>query len=475
MNNIQQKIAALSAMELPNTTVVGVLRGHGGLFKAGTDMPPLYRVMLEGSFGEGSYIRAEIWLPDDWNGIFVGLGNGGMAGALGYENLKLNVTNGNAAIHNDMGTSRGLESGIGNPEVWKDFGWRATHWATVTAKAIIEAHYGKKPKYSYFVAESTGGNQAFSEACRFPEDYDGIIAGVPANNRVPLHGFFHWGFKHLVRADKSVLFNRDEILKISDYAVDFFRLRGWGSDEYSFALYPYTDENTNEDFIKFLREKNEFTEEQLTALKALYDGPVNPRTGKRIYCGLPIGTEKYGGIPSGYGGFAPHHYPFIWALGDKFDPFAFDFDKDFDKVINTVGPDMDINDADLSAFRDHGGKLLTYSGLCDGLVPYPDAVKHVDRIYEATSDADSFLRYFIIPGKNHSAGSNGVNNLGGSLPNLANMLAILRDWRENGNAPEKLIGNNSVEGEVKGTIEIPKYIPGTVKYPPACDDEYLEI
>lgn len=475
MINIQQKIAALSALELPNTTVVGVLRGHGGLFKAGTEIPPFYRVMLEGSFGKGSYIRAEIWLPDNWNGIFVGLGNGGMAGQLGYENLKLNVTNGNAVIHNDMGTSRGAESGIDNPDVWKDFGWRATHWATVTAKAIIEAHYGRKPDYSYFVAESTGGNQAFSEACRFPEDYDGIIAGVPANNRLPLHGFFLWGFKQIVRADGTVKFTREEVWKISDYAIEFFRLRGVGSDEFNFVIYPYIDEDTNGDFVNYLRSKGEFTEEQLSALKALYDGPVNPRTGKRIYCGLPIGSERFGGIATGIGGFTPHHYPFIWAMGKDFDPFTFDFDKDFDKTMEKLAPDMDINSANLAAFRDHGGKLLTYSGVCDGLVPYPDAVKHVDRIFEETENADSFIRYFIIPGKAHAAGGNGENTIGGSLPNLAEGLAILRRWREDGIAPDSLTGKFIEDGEIRHSFEIPKYVPGSVKYPPACDTEYLDI
>ena len=91
-----------------------------------------------------------------------------------------------------MGTAPNSDSGIGNPEVWKDFGFRATHLMTVAAKQVIRAYYGKEPELSYFSGGSTGGQQALQEAQRYPEDYDGIAAAVPAHCRTPLHAYFLW-------------------------------------------------------------------------------------------------------------------------------------------------------------------------------------------------------------------------------------------------------------------------------------------
>ena len=96
-----------------------------------------------------------------------------------------------------MGTSPNADSGIGNREVWKDFGYRATHLMTVEAKRIIQAYYGRAPEFSYFSGKSTGGQQAMQESQRYPEDYDGILAQVPAHCRTPLHAYFLWNYQIL--------------------------------------------------------------------------------------------------------------------------------------------------------------------------------------------------------------------------------------------------------------------------------------
>ena len=104
---------------------------------------------------------------------------------------------GYAVATTDMGTGPTASVGDGNPEVWKDFGFRATHLMTVVAKQVILANYGQEPELSYFMGASTGGQQALQEAQRYPEDYDGIVAGVPAHCRTPLHAYFLWNYQIL--------------------------------------------------------------------------------------------------------------------------------------------------------------------------------------------------------------------------------------------------------------------------------------
>jgi feruloyl esterase len=103
-----------------------------------------------------------------------------------YDGLLLGVKSGYAAASTDTGhdaakDGQGGKFGIGHPEKTIDYGYRAVHEMTVKAKAIQTAFYGTAPRHSYFVGCSLGGMEATVEARRFPEDYDGIVAGAPAN------------------------------------------------------------------------------------------------------------------------------------------------------------------------------------------------------------------------------------------------------------------------------------------------------
>jgi len=119
-----------------------------------------------------------------WNGRYRGQGNGGFAGSIGYSELGDAVRRGYATAGTDTGHwGRAGDSGwaLGHPEKVIDFGYRAIHEMTLEAKVIIRAFYGKSPEHSYFVGCSDGGREGLMEAQRFPDDYDGIVSGAPAN------------------------------------------------------------------------------------------------------------------------------------------------------------------------------------------------------------------------------------------------------------------------------------------------------
>src|SRR5450631_1291019 len=132
-----------------------------------------------------SEIRFEVWLPEHgWNGRYLGVGNGGFAGAIGYQQFGGYLKRGFAVAGSDAGhqaESTDASWAFGHPEKVKDFGWRAVHLTTERAKQIIAAYYGKPQQKAYFDACSNGGREALMEAQRFPADYDGILAGAPAN------------------------------------------------------------------------------------------------------------------------------------------------------------------------------------------------------------------------------------------------------------------------------------------------------
>ena len=472
-----------------NTEVLSATYEGTGTFHApGVEslqhLPPFYRVLLQVRSGDKGLFRVEIWLPEQWNGVFIGTGNGGMAGSIAYWGFGEHLRNGYAVANTDMGTSLGRESGIHNPDVWKDFGWRATHEMTIISKEIIRLFYEKNAEYSYFVGGSTGGQQALSEAQRFPEDYNGIIAGVPANNRTMLHTYFLWNHVHLRTPDGRKLFSVDEIRKITDSVTAFFQQRGYGQTGDNFISLPIVSAEIIDTFLKSLsRQYPSFTQEQLQALRAVYTGPINPRTGERIYNGMPFGSEIYGcGIEECQGQESPHYYPFIWAFGDGYDPYSFDFDLDLEQLNQLLAADLNANQADLSGFQSRGGKLFIYSGSADPCVPFPDAMRYYERVLETMGGYEKvgeFCRYYLLPGRDHGAGGRGVNAL--RSPDGKDELEILRAWREQGRVPDRL---QAIRYRNARPIEGMEFSRDVYPYaseqfpvgvcPPVCADRYLQ-
>lgn len=445
---IAQKISKIKKLAFKDSEIIHVSYENGGSIKIADNqiidgLPDFYRVVIKSQPGKGSLIISELWLPEEWNGIFTGLGNGGMAGQITYWALADMVKQGYAAANTDMGTSRGRSSGIDNRDVWKDFGWRATHIMTEVSKKLILAHYGAGEKYSYFLGGSTGGQQAFAEAQRYPEDYNGILAGVPANNRTNLHTYFLWNHNHLRSKDGKSMFTDAEIEKITGTAVEFFQLNGDGEKGDNFITQSYTDERTVDGFLEFLSGRAHFSQEQIKALRAVYLGPKNPKTGKRIYNGMPLGSEKYGcGIRDCQNAESPHFYPFVWAFGDDYSGYDFDFDKDLEKLNLLLSEDLNANEPDLSAFFEHGGKIIAYSGSADPCVPYPDAMNYYNRVMKCMGgygNVSEFFRYFLMPGKDHGKSGDGTNALLMDTKLRKDAFDALRMWCEQSIAPDALV------------------------------------
>ena len=215
----------LQSVPFEQTTITSATDNTSGQFtdpgtgQVITGLPPFCRVTAVLTPTSDSAIQIEAWLPETtWNGRFLGTGGGGFQGTITFTSLASGIQGGFASVNTDLGTGSsgcnplfcGSDGNVGttlanqiaaafgdpaapstglfgHPERIKDFGWRAIHLMTVRGKEIANAFYRHTPTKSYFAGCSTGGQNALMEAQRFPDDYDGILAGAAAFNRTHLH------------------------------------------------------------------------------------------------------------------------------------------------------------------------------------------------------------------------------------------------------------------------------------------------
>ena len=421
---VDGKLAALRTLKINHGTITTVERDPSAT-------KTIVKLVLNPA--KGSNINVQVWLPDaeKWNAHFLGLGNGGAAGKINPGGLASASSAGYAVGTTDMGTAPNADSGIGNPEVWKDFGFRATHLMTVVAKQIVKAHYGQAPELSYFSGGSTGGQQALQEAQRYPEDYDGIAAAVAAHCRTPLHAYFLWNEQIL----KKCPFTKEQDANIIAAANAYMASREIPIAAGKFVSDPRCTAQDIEAVIALARKKDiTLTDEHAAALRKLFDGPRHTVTGERIFNGIPLGSS----IEASHG----HLYLFQWVFGKEKKLEDINFAADIDTYTAKLAPYLNAENPDLSAFAKRGGKLIMTLGTADSVVPYHASIDYYERVIErlgGLDQAQSFFRFYVVPGLAHGGGP-GINQ----APNL---LDAVRSWRETGTAPVGLTGRHVENGK----------------------------
>lgn len=440
------RLSILRALKIDGSTVALVQRDDSSKLevpggKTQNSVPPRTMVKLVLRPAKGSNINVEIWLPDaeKWNSRLLGIGNGGSAGRINPAGLVGPVTWGYAVATTDMGTSPNSDSGVGNPEVWKDFGFRATHLMSLAAKQVVAAYYGKGPEYSYFNGGSTGGQQGLQEAQRYPEDYDGIVAAIPAHCRTPLHAYFLWNDQILEKCP----FTKEQEASVIAAGTEYMGTREAPVVAGKFISDPRCTSKDIEAVIALALQKDPtLTPAHADALRKLFDGPRHAVTGERIFNGIPLGTS----IDAAHG----HLYLFKWVFGANKQLADIDFGADIDTYTAALGPYLNAENPDLSAFERRGGKLVMISGSADSIVPYHASLDYYERVIEHFGSLDkvkSFFRYYIIPGMGHSGGP-GINQ-------PPNTLEVVKAWREKGVVPDILPGRRAADGKTQ--LEMPLY------------------
>ena len=254
---------------------------------------------------------------------------------------------------------------------------------------MVQAFYGSVAAYSYFAGCSTGGGQALHEAQQFPDDYDGILAGAPAENRTHLHTEIIWPYVVSHRTPDSLI-PPDKTQLITNAVLAACANGGQPSDRY------LTEPRACRwDPEKLLCQDGAndtsqcLTPAQVDTAQMLSDGRRDPRTGRLIYPGVPRGSESGSTFDwtalQGLSPTLPATEPlfdglFYWAFGANWDWRSFDFDGNVFQLDDVLARILNANNPDLTRFRAHGGKLLGFHGWADALVPPQDFVNYYLRV-----------------------------------------------------------------------------------------------
>lgn len=480
--------AGLAKLNLPATTITVAEEVTAGSFQPQgaqglKDLPAFCRAAGIIKPSSDSEIRFETWMPaKGWNSKFQGVGNGGFAGSISYAGLADAVRHGYAAASTDTGhQGGGTDAGwaIGHPEKLIDFGHRAIHEMTVRGKAITEAFYGSKPKRSYFSSCSNGGRQALMEAQRYPEDYDGIIAGAPANNWTHLLGLAASNMQ-ATAGNASAYIPQKKLPAIEAAALAACdKLDGVDDDVVENPAACRFDPGV----LLCSGAENDkcLTEPQVKALRKLYDG-LRDSKGKLLYPGYSMsGEAEIGGWGPWITGAEPEK-SLLFAFGTGYfksmvygDPAwdykKFSVDADFKTGVAKTAGILDATDPDLRRFQARGGKLILYHGWCDAAIPAQAAIDYYESVKKkmGAKKAAEFVRLFMVPGMQHCGGGAGPNLFGqfGAAQGDArgNIAAALERWVEEGVAPEEIVAAKSkgAAGPVVRTRPLCAY-PKAAKY-----------
>jgi feruloyl esterase len=456
---------SLMAIHLPHTTITLAQPVPAGAFTipgapentSAKDLPAFCRVAATLKPTSESDIKIEVWLPlSSWNGKFLAVGNGGWAGSISYRELMDSLRRGYATSSTDTGHSGADGKFTSNWEKYVDFSYRSEHEMAVQAKEIIKAFYGSAPRLSYWNGCSTGGRQGLMEAQRFPDDFDGIIAGSSANPKSYLNAW------NLTMA-QAVKQNPASFIPPSKYpmihqaviaacdATDGLN-DGLIADPTQCRFDPIMIVCKGEDNASCL------TSPQVEIAKKVFL-PATVR-GKEVFPGHVPGPEL--GWNRFIGNQAPEvsidQFRYVLHRDETWDWQTFDLEKDLALSAKIEKGVVNAIDPNIKPFVERGGKMIMYHGWNDANVTAKASInyyKDVERVMGGPAKTSSVLRLFLAPGMEHCGSGEG--------PNTFDMVTPLEKWVEEGKAPDQIVASHSTSGKVDRTRPLCVY-PQVAQY-----------
>ena len=461
--------ASLASLSLPNTAITTAEEVAAGAFippgasgdralasaaRTYGNLPVFCRVAATLRPSSDSDIKVEVWLPTaDWNQKYQAVGNGAFTGSIRHNSMAAALARGYAASSTDTGHVGGSAIfGLGHPEKVIDFGYRSLHEMTVMAKAVIDAYYDEGLRYSYWNGCSAGGRQALKAAQRFPEDFDGIIAGAPGNDWTGRAGASLRVAKPLeaneaarLPAEKRQLVHAAvlDACDAGDGVTD-----GVVGDPERCAFDPAVLRCSGAESDSCL------TAAQVNTVRMLYASPENPKTGRPI-TGLLPGSEL-GWTDLGWTRSARstglEQFRYLTFADPEWEIDRFNFETDIVRAEEADDDTLNALDPNLKPFIDRGGKLIAYHGWSDPQISPANATQYYRRVVDTVGDAEAVhasYRLFMAPGMGHCGGGDG--------PSRFDMLTALEEWVEEGTAPDRIVASRTRDGAVDRTRPLCPY------------------
>jgi len=414
---------------------------------------------------QGNEVNFRLGLPESWNGKFYFVGVGGTGGTIG--SLDAGLARGYASASTDTGHDAKDESWGSNRAKEIDYGHRGTHVTAVAAKALTGSYFSRQPVHAYFNGCSNGGRQAMMEVQRYPEDFDGIIAGDPATG-TPMQVGRAIVFQQLLSSPANYLpIAKVELLSKATLAAcdasDGLK-DGLITDPRLCTFKPETLKCAAGDAPDCL------TAGQLETVRKIYS-PLKLPNGEIYTEGFPVGHE--GGatgwqawtigkeppvgqedgtlafgktMPSGFN-LSEQNMRFL-ALDDDDPSFQWrvvKFPQDLPRL-KKMSEILSPSDADLKPYKNRGGKIIIYHGWSDPAISAYGTIDYYDKMKQLVggqAEADAFSRLYLVPGMHHCGGGPG--------PNTFDMLPALEAWVERGAAPASIVASHITNGTVDRT------------------------
>jgi feruloyl esterase len=414
---------------------------------AAIETPTHCRVSITLRPSADSEIKSEIWLPPTsvWNGKLLMEGGGGLVGSINTEGMTHAVREGYASASTDTGhTGSGGKFALSHPAKITDFAYRAVHETNVEAKALIASYYGRGPRLSYWEGCSTGGRQGLMSAQRYPEDFDGIIAGAPAYDQIYISA---WRMRLLMTALKSPqqALPVEKLKLLNDAVLDKCDSNDGVKDR---LIENPRNCNFDPSVLKCNGAETAscLTLQQLETVNTAYSD-LRSSTGELLYPHLPFGGELGWRLPAGAtepGAMDIDIFRYIANQDPTWEWRSFDLERDIDRAL-LHGKEIHAVNPDLAKFKARGGKLLIYHGWSDGGSGGSISALNTVWYYESLlnymgPNQDDWLRLFLVPGMDHCGGGTG--------PNQFNKIAVLERWREKNEPPTSITAARVNEGGV---------------------------
>ncbi|MGH8261160.1 MAG: tannase/feruloyl esterase family alpha/beta hydrolase [Steroidobacteraceae bacterium] len=457
--------AALAKIALPHATITLAREVPAGAFRPARPfslggpgpsygrLPAFCRVAAAVRPTQDSLIRFELWMPAaGWNGKFLAVGNGGYSGEIWYPALIEPLSRGYATASTDTGHEGPADDAsfaLGHPEKWVDFSFRAVHEMTRLSKTLIDAYYGGAPKHAYWDGCSSGGRQGLMEAQRYPDDYDGIIAGAPASamthlaaQQIGMLDAIYASPESLIPPEKVAALHA-AVLKACD-ALDGVK-DGVLEDPRRCHFDPAAIECHGADGPSCL------TAAQVATARSLYAPLRDPQTHAVLFPGLMRGSEQ--GWATGVGPMKPKPSPlfttmfrYVVFMNPEWDYRTMNFHADVVRSDHDEAAISNAVDPDLGAYFAHGGKLIQYHGWADpGIAPL-SSVDYYRSVAKALGGVDRIsddYRLFMVPGMDHCRG--------GAATDQFDMISALESWVERHHEPARILASRVRHGRVDRT------------------------
>jgi feruloyl esterase len=446
-----------SAFEITPTSVKAGAFAEPGSLQSHPDLPAFCRVVATARPTADSTIGIEVWLPaSGWNGKFLAVGSGGWGGAISYDALGDALKRGYATASTDDGhRGGGAEFVVGHAEKLIDFAYRAEHEMTVRAKALIKGFYEREARLSYWSGCSGGGREGLLQAVRYPNEFDGVIAGDPANVR--RNAWALWLAIETFK-DPAARIPSDKYPMIHQFVLDACDAQDGLKD--GLLSEP---ERCNVDFkgleCKGAEGANCLTPRQVKSAQTLVS-PAKTAKGEVLFPRLEPGTElrwaRLAGGPDP-GELFLDQFRYLVYPNTNWDWRTFELERDAAKA-HAINKEVLELEPNLSAFASRGGKLLLYHGWADQQVAPGSSVEFYQAAVKASPkppESPGWVRLFMVPGMGHCSGGEG--------PNEFDTLTAMERWVEQGTPPAQIVASHRAGGRVDRTRPLCPY-PQVARY-----------